>query len=76
LEKGFGGDDSPSVSLSKNEILDTMEDMMRKSMDSGRQGRAGCGEDINLATAKYEELNQISKAMYEEVLEHRKGQAH
>jgi hypothetical protein len=72
LEKGFVGEASPDTQMSKSEILDTFESMMQKSDG----GQVKCGEDILHATAKYEGSNQISKAMYDEIVEFRKGQAH
>jgi hypothetical protein len=76
LSKSFGGADGSAPGggeqISRDEILDTMVDMMEKS----HGGTAACGEDILQATAKFEQTGQMSKAMAAEVIEFRKQSAH
>lgn len=76
IEKGFNGEDPPAMQMSKEGILDGLEAMMRKSVDAGKSGMAECGEDILGATAKFEQVNQISKAMLTEIQEFTKANAH
>lgn len=72
VQKSFANNDEPSQpQISKAEVLDGLEDLMQ-----ARNGTAACGEDILHATAKYEQLSQISKALLDEVIEFRKSQAH
>lgn len=75
LEKGFVGAEPPSEQLSKSAILDTLEVMMQKSVDSGRNGLSDGGNDLLGATAKYEQVNQISKSMLAEVMKFRQENA-
>ncbi len=68
LEKGFGGGapaSDPSA-LSKSDILDTMEEMHLQ-----KGALAPCGEDLTLATAKYEQTNQLSKALISDIVAYR-----
>ncbi len=58
--------------LSKGETLDLMVDMMEKSGN----GLAPCGEDITLATAKYEQTGLMSKAMISDIVKFRQSSAH
>lgn len=62
LQKGFGGDapSGESDQLSKSQIMDGMELLLRKS---GEEGRIQTGESILHAISKYESTNQISKSM-------------
>jgi len=76
LEKGFADSDGPGAQVSPNDILETLESMMVKSVDAGGNGVARCGEDILGATAKYEQTRQISKSMVDEVMAFRKENAH
>jgi len=76
VQKSFANAEAPTGDLSKGEILDGLENMMRKSVDAGSNGMARCGEDILQATAKFEQTNQISKALLGEVTEFQKSQAH
>lgn len=76
VQKSFADGEAPSDQLSKIEILDGLESLMRKSIDGGKEGMSAGGEDILHATAKYEQMNQISKALLVEVTEFQKSQAH
>lgn len=58
LEKGFAGNEA-SKSLSKSEILETMSQMVKESVDAGLNGMVG-GVDMVNASSKYEMLNQIN----------------
>lgn len=70
MEKGFAGETAPGENLSKSEILDTLDDMM-KSATSEEVQNAILG-----ATAEYEQLGTISKGMYAQVIDHRRNHAH
>lgn len=69
LEKGFGGDAPGGEQVSKADILDTMCEMMEKSDPNSDLAKA-----IQHETAKYEQLNQISKSMVERVMQYRSEQ--
>lgn len=73
VQKSFAGGEGapPEGQLSKSEILDGLEGLMKSC-----NGTAACGEDIVHATAKYESCNEISKAMLAEVTDFAKSQAH
>jgi hypothetical protein len=76
LEKSFGDAQggapaSGAPQLSRDEALDVMTEMMKSF-----NGTAPCGEDINLATAKYEQTGQMSKGMRDDILQFNKEHAH
>lgn len=71
IEKGFGGDTPPEEQMSKSEILDTMEQMMQKSHPDSQEAN-----QILLATAKYEQTNNLTKSMFGKVLKFRQENAH
>lgn len=76
LEKSFGDTQGGapregSAQMSKDEALDTMTEMMKS-----HNGTAPCGEDINLATAKYEQTGQMSKGMRDDIIQFSKENAH
>ncbi len=71
IEKSFAGDPPADEQMSKSEILDAMEGMMQKSDPNGSDA-----SQILLATAKYEQTNQLSKAMYGKIMEFRQQNAH
>lgn len=73
LSKSFAGMPPAGDQLSKGEILQTMTEMMQKSIMGGGQGLAPCGEDIVSAVAKYEQTGLISKGMQSNVIEFRKS---
>lgn len=56
--------------MSRNEILDTLCDMMEKSET------APCGESVMHATAKYEQTGQMSKSLIDDVIAFRRENAH
>jgi hypothetical protein len=60
----------PGPQMNRRSILKGLEGMMVKSMGSGDDGLADCGEDISVAVATFEQTNQISKPMLEEVKQH------
>ncbi len=79
LNKSFGDEPPAEETLSKGEILAAMQGMHQKSMTEGRGGRAACGEDLLMATAKYEQTNRVSPKLYGEVssyVQERRGAAH
>lgn len=69
LNKSFvGGGQAPDGELlSKSQILDAMDEMMQKSLETGAQGMSPKGVDINLEVAKYESQNRIHPVMLDEV---------
>lgn len=76
LQKSFQ-DGSPSDSgkapgpqMNRQSILKGLESLMVKSMGEGRDGLSECNEDISVAVATFEQTNQISKPMLEEVKQH------
>lgn len=80
LNKGFGGNEPPAEEqLSKGEVLGALQAMNADSMSKGMGGKAACGEDLLMATAKYEQTNRISPKLYGEVqgfVKERRGAAH
>lgn len=62
------GQTGPKVN--RRSILKGLEGMMAKSMKDGQDGLAECGEDISVAVATFEQMNQISKPLLDEVKEH------
>lgn len=76
LQKSMAGQSPVGDSLSKSQVLDTMENLLVDSMAKGNNGRLnGDGEDISLAISKFESFNQISPAMHQAVLERAKTRA-
>lgn len=67
LHKSFGGAAPAEDAISKSQILDGLDALMADSMSKGRSGLAENGEDITVATSKYEQTNMISKSMLEAV---------
>lgn len=61
---------APGPALNRRSILKGLEGMMVKSMGEGRDGLSECNEDISIAVATFEQTNQISKPMLEEVKQH------
>ena len=91
LAKSFGGQTPPGGQpnndapggggeyLSKGEILAALQGMSHESMSKGMGGRAGCGEDLMMSVAKYEQTNRISPQLYKEVaqfVQEKRGAAH
>jgi len=73
LKKSFanqGGGGDGGQDLSKSQVLDVMEEMLRKSCDAGKGGMTDDGIDILKASTKYEQFNQISKSMLAKIREH------
>ena len=67
LHKSFGNSASSEEVLGKSQVLDALDSMMQESMSKGMQGRTEYGEDIALATSKYEQTHMISKPMLQAV---------
>lgn len=67
LQKGFAGGEAEADQLSKNDILNSLESMMEKSMERGEHGLSKGGEDLALAIAKFEQMNRMSPGLLEEV---------
>lgn len=68
MEKSFAGA-SPEVNLSKSEILDAMDDMFQKSMDTGKGGLVN-GVNMQLASTRYETTNEIAPTTLQMVQRH------
>lgn len=67
LAKSFGGQSPSEDRLVKSDVLDALDGLMEESMSKGMGGRLGNGEDISVATAKFESGNQISPYALKEV---------
>lgn len=72
LQKSFASQTPTEEALSKSEILDGLNGLMEESLAKGRVGQTAFGEDITLATAKYEQTHQISRPMLNAVVDYRK----
>ena len=75
LQKSFGGEAPEGETMIKSQVLDLLDAMHIESMEKGRDGKAGNGESINMAIAKYESTNTLSKSMLDEVKAYRSRQA-
>jgi len=64
LNKSFPG--NPNGGLSKEVIMDTMEAMLQKSVESGHGGAVE-GHDLATAISQFEQFNTISPALLERV---------
>lgn len=62
LQKSFAGSES-GESMNKSQVLDGLDGLMAESMEKGLGGTTDTGEDIALATSKYEQTHMISKPM-------------
>jgi len=62
LQKSFAGQPGEDI-LSKSQVLDGLDGLMEESMEKGMGGATEFGEDIAIATAKYEQTHMISKPM-------------
>jgi hypothetical protein len=69
LQKSFAGD-TPREELTKSQILDGLDGLMAESMQKGMDGRTVDGEDITLATAKFEQTAKVSPSMYKRITEY------
>ena len=71
LKKAFA-DQPPGDAgdLSKSEVLDALEEMVMKSVDSGMNGATVDGTDLAMATSKFEQLNRISPKLLKQVKAH------
>lgn len=73
MEKSFQGQAPAGEEVSKAEVMSLLEQMHKSSIDGGNKGLAMCGEDLNMAIAKFENGNLISDALRAEVLSFRRG---
>ena len=76
LEKGFGGQPPAGDQLSQSQVLDGLEQLMQKSMEEGRGGFTEGGENITLATAKFESSRQITPGLLAEIRRLNSGAQH
>lgn len=67
LQKGFAGQAAAEDQVGHAQILDGLETLMQKSVDAGRGGFTEAGENIMLATAKFETSRQISPGLLQEI---------
>jgi len=67
LSKSFGGAPPEGETMTKSQVLDGLDNLMVKSMGAGRNGASESGEDIVNAVAKYEQLQEISPSLLNEV---------
>lgn len=67
LEKSFAGKEPEGETLSKSQVLDTLEEMHVESIEKGNNGHALCGEDLNKAITKYESTRRLSRPLFEEL---------
>jgi len=70
LHKGFGGQPAAETQLQPNQILDGLDSLMQKSMQEGRDGMTVGGENILMATAKFEQTRQITPTLLREIAQH------
>ena len=66
LQKSFANQ-APAEEFSKSQILDGLDGLMQESMSKSRSGKIESGEDISVATSKYEQSHMISKPMLQAV---------
>jgi len=73
MQKSFAG--SPPAGdaeqLRKSDVLEALDGMMQESVQKGNPGATPFGEDLTLATAKYEQTHQISRPMLNAVMQWR-----
>ena len=62
LQKSFAGNEEGEA-MNKSQVLDGLDGLMEESMAKGMSGATEHGEDIALATSKYEQTHMISKPM-------------
>lgn len=67
LKKSFAGQGGAADTLSKSEVMDTLESMHIESIEKGNGGMALCGEDLNKSITKYESTRRLSRPMFEEL---------
>lgn len=74
MQKSFANPDEPQEpQLRKGEVLSTLLNMHEESIQKGMKGKAVNGEDLALATSKYEQTNRISPALLGEVKQRLNG---
>jgi len=67
MQKSFGGQAPAGEALTKSDVLNALDGLMEESMSKGMGGATEFGEDIALATAKYEQTHELSKSMFNTV---------
>lgn len=68
VQKSFAGQANQGEDrISKSEVLDLLERMHTDSLQKGQGGIARCGEDLQMAIAKYEQTMKISRPLVEEL---------
>lgn len=60
LEKSFGGQPPAEEQLTKAQVFDVLESLMRKSVSNGMGGRLPTGEDLNVEITKFESTGSLS----------------
>lgn len=72
LSKSFGGEPPAEERLSKSDVLNALDGLMEESLTKSDVGRLANGEDISVATAKFESSQQISPYALKQVQRWRK----
>jgi hypothetical protein len=75
LQKGFAGSPAGDSELSHSQILEGLENMMQKSMADGKDGYTESGENLLMATAKFEQTRTISPGLLNEIRDFRNGRS-
>lgn len=72
LEKSFGGQKPGAAGeeFSKSQILDGMQDLLEKSVDSGQGGAVPGIGDMGVAISKFEQFNTMHPQAFQLVREH------
>jgi hypothetical protein len=78
LSKSFRGEPSGNggalEDMSKSQVLDTLQNMLEKSVDNGHAAMSECGEDLSIAIAKYDATMQMSEPLLAEMQAFRAAQ--
>ena len=73
MQKSFAGQPTEAETLTKSQTLDILDEMHLVALQkSGEQhGRAFCGERLDEAITKFEQLSQMSPSLHQEVMQYR-----
>ncbi len=61
------------MGISKGQALDLLGEMFEKSLAEGNKGLSKGGENLELATANYEQFNEISAGLHKELIEYHRS---
>lgn len=71
LQKSFGGQPPAEDQLTKSDVFEALDGLFQESMEKGMGGRLASGEDLALATTKYESSSMLSPGVLNAVKEYR-----